>query len=332
MEKFEVITIGSSTRDVFIRVKEGSFKVQEDQDFVTDKAICFPLGSKVEISELTFAPGGGGVNAATTFARQGFKVADIGVVHKDSNGQAVIDHLKSEGIDTGFLMTHDGPDMTAYSTILITPDGARTILSYKGEGQNFDPNEIKWDEIDSDWLYVDSLGGNFEMFTKVIDMAKEKNIKVSMNPGGKELEHGLDKLKPYLGGINIFATNMEEAATLTGIDFTKEKEIFKFMDELIDGIYIMTQGPKGAVVSDGKNIYRIKATEGPAVERTGAGDSFNSGFAAGYIKSGGDIKEALKLGLVNAQSVVKYPGAIEGILRKEDTDALPTPEVSVELL
>lgn len=332
MEKFEVITIGSSTRDVFIRVKEGSFKVQEDQDFVTDKAICYPLGSKVEISELTFAPGGGGVNAATTFVRQGFKIADIGVVNNDSNGQAVVEHLKSEGIDPRFFMVHDGSDMTAYSTILITPDGARTILSYKGEGQNFDPNEIKWDEIDSDWFYVDSLGGNFEMFTKVIEVAKEKNIKIFMNPGGKELEHGLDKLKPYLGSINILATNMEEAAILTGIDFKMEKEIFKFMDELIDGVYIMTQGPKGAVVSDGKNIYRVKTTEGPAIERTGAGDAFNSGFAAGYIKSEGDIQEALKLGLANAQSVIKYPGAIKGILNKEDTNTLPTPEVSVEPL
>lgn len=198
--------------------------------------------------------------------------------------------------------------------------------------KHFDVNEIEWDKMDAKWFYIDSLGGNYELFEKIIETAREKNIKVAMNPGGKELAHGLEKIKPLIKDINIFATNMEEAALLTGIDYEKEKELFKFMDELIDGVYIMTKGPRGAVVSDGKNIYRTEAAIGEAVERTGAGDAFNSAFVAGYINSDGDIQEALKLAMANAQSVVSYIGASEGILKKGDTGKLEIPGVSVEPL
>ncbi len=329
---YDVITFGSSTRDVFIKVKEGDFKVAEEKDFVTGKAICYPLGSKVEVEELTFSPGGGGVNTAATLARQGLSAAAVGVLANDIGGNEILKFLKDEGVDTDLFLIHKGGMGTAYSLILVTPSGERTILTYKGEGQNFHKNEIKWDKIEAKWLYVDSLGGNLELLRKIMEVAKEKDIKVAMNPGGRTLAHGLDALKSYLKDISIFATNQEEAARLTGIDYKNEKEIFKLMDELIDGIYIMTKGPEGAVVSDGKKIYRAKASTRKAVERTGAGDSFNSGFLAGYMHSDGNIKESLKLAMANAESVISYIGATKGILKKDDMGSIPISEVTEEEL
>ena len=132
--------------------------------------------------------------------------------------------------------------------------------------------------------------------------------------------------------INIFATNQEEAAVLTGIDYKDERAIFKMMDELIDGVYVMTKGPEGAVVSDGKNIYRTGKTDSKAVERTGAGDAFNSAFVSEYIRSNGNIQEALKLAMANAQSVVSYPGATKGILRKGDIGQSATLNIEIETL
>jgi sugar/nucleoside kinase (ribokinase family) len=238
--------------------------------------------------------------------------------------------LKDEGVDTDLFLVHKGGMGTAYSLILVTSSGERTILTYKGEGQNFNENEIDWDEVEASWFYVDSLGGNLELLKKIIEVAKEKDIKIAMNPGGRTLAHGLDALKPYLKDINIFATNQEEAARLTGVDHKNEKEIFKLMDELIDGVCIMTKGPEGAVVSDGKKIYRVSASAGEAVERTGAGDSFNSGFLAGYIHSDGNIRESLKSAMANAESVVSYIGATKGILKKGDLGLVSIPEVTEE--
>ena len=328
---YDVITFGSSTRDVFVKVKDGGFKVIEESDFVTNKGICYPLGSKVEVEELIFSPGGGGVNSAATFARQGLNTAAIGVLCDDIGGNEILKFLKNEGVDTKMFIVSEGGSGTAYSLVLFSSSGERTILTYKGEGKNFDENKIKWDEVESKWFYVDSLGGNLDLLAKIVEVAKKKGIKVAINPGGKTLEHGLDALKPYLDNIDVFAVNKEEAARLTGIDYKNEKEIFKFMDKIVKGIFIMTKGPEGAVVSDGQKIYRVSATKGKAVERTGAGDSFNSGFVAGYIDSE-NIEEALKLAIANAENVVSHIGATKGILKKGDMGEGSLPEVTVEEL
>jgi len=52
-------------------------------------------------------------------------------------------------------------------------------------------------------------------------------------------------------------------------------------------------------------------------ERTGAGDSFGSGFISGLI-SNKDIGDSLNLGISNSESVIQYIGAQEGILHKSD--------------
>jgi len=80
----------------------------------------------------------------------------------------------------------------------------------------------------------------------------------------------------------------------------------------------MTKGPKGVVVSDGKN--RLSAgifKEEKLIDRTGAGDAFASAFVSGFIKTG-NIQEAIKWGSANGTSVVERVGAKEGILKEKE--------------
>jgi sugar/nucleoside kinase (ribokinase family) len=87
---------------------------------------------------------------------------------------------------------------------------------------------------------------------------------------------------------------------------------------LIDGIAVMTDGARGAIVSDGRYIYRAGIfKEKKLVDRTGAGDAFGSGFVAGFILKK-DIHFALRLASANATSVVEKIGAQAGILRRKD--------------
>ena len=74
--EFDVITIGSATRDVFL----GDFgaKKIKSSDFSTGEALELGLGSKFEVKKIVLTTGGGATNAAVTFARQGFKTACIG--------------------------------------------------------------------------------------------------------------------------------------------------------------------------------------------------------------------------------------------------------------
>ena len=325
---FDIISIGSATRDVFFSAEElRSFKSAE---FSTGEAICLGFGSKLEMKKIVLTSGGGGTNAAVTFARQGLKTACIGVVAGDSNGRELLEELNKEGIDTAHFQRHDD-DHTAYSVILVHSGGERTILSYKGEGQHFDASKLNFSGMKAKWMFLDSLGGHFNVLEKSVNWAVENGVKLVTNPGGKELAHGLEKLRSLLKHFSIVIMNQEEAAGLCGIDYKNESEIFKFMDEIIGGIFVMTKGPEGVVVSDGKNIYRAGVPDSPVVERTGAGDSFSSGFVVEYIRSG-DISKAIQFATANASSVVTQFGAKAGILKKDDWGPWPLIKVDVRQL
>lgn len=322
---YDVIALGSTTRDVFLKAE--GFKHIKTSEFTTGEGLCFGLGSKIEIKKIVTASGGGGANAAVTFSRQGLKTACIGVVGDDYNGHVLLDELKREKIDTQFYAIHS-EDHTAYSTILVSENGERTILSYKGEGQHFDPNSIPFDRFTATWMYLDSLGGNFEVLQKAVEWAIKNKVKLAANPGGKELAHGLEKLRPLWKHFSYIGMNQEEAAELTGISYEKKDEIFKVMDEVIDGIFVMSKGPQGVEVSDSKKIYSAGIPDSPVIERTGAGDAFHSGFLSEYIRSG-DVRRAIQFGTANSTSVVTEFGAVQGILKEDQWGPWPLVEVSI---
>ena len=311
----DIISIGSATRDVYL--KSEGFEIRRHADSPTGIEQCFPLGSKIEVKQVVFTTGGGGTNAAVTFSRQGLKTGCVGVVGSDFNGKEIIKELKNEKVKAYFSVHKD--HLTAYSVILVHPNAERTILSYKGEGQHFDPEKVSWRKLKAKWFFFDSLGGNWEMFQRAFEHATTRNFKIAMNPGGRELGHGLEKLKPYLAETDIFSINKEEAEELLGMGNNNPAEdVLKELDKFIKGITVLTLGPEGVVVSDKKNVYKAGTPDSPRVERTGAGDAFVSGFVSQYILSGGDIVKSIQFATANASSVVADYGPKAGILKKGD--------------
>ena len=324
----DVITFGSATRDVYL--KSEGFEIRQHSDSPTGVEQCFPLGAKIEVKQIVFTTGGGGTNAAVTFSRQGLKTGSVGVVGNDFNGQEIVKELKREKIKPFFTIHKD--DFTAYSVILVHSNAERTILSYKGEGQHFDASAILWKKLKAKWFFFDSLGGNWGLLQKAFEHATARNFKIAFNPGGKELAHGLEKLKPYLAETDIFSVNKEEGEALVNSEqriasSMPLEEILRELDKLVKGIVVLTLGPEGVLVSDKKNIYRAGTPDSPKVERTGAGDAFVSGFVSQYILSGGDVTKSIQFATANASSVVAQYGPKAGILKKDDWGPWPLVEV-----
>lgn len=316
---YDIISIGSATQDVVLSADD--LEVVEHADYQTGKGICLPFGSKVSIRKIVFASGGGGTNAAVTFARQGLKTACVGVIGNDPNGLAILDELRREGVEGKYFQIHRD-DLTAYSVILVGPDGERTILSYKGEGMHWDVETIPWERLEAKWIYVNSLSGRLDVLERIVAHAVERGIHLATNPGFKELELGMEKLAPLWKHFDIIGMNQEEAALITGIAYENPEKIFKAMDKAIGGIFIMTKGQEGVMVSDGRNLYRAGIPVQEVIERTGSGDAFHSAFLAEFIRSG-NIEKAVQQGTANATAVVMRYGAKEGILRKGDIGQWP---------
>lgn len=321
---YDIVSIGSATQDVFLSAD--GFQVVKSKQFSVGRGLCLPFGSKVQVRKIVFTSGGCGTNAAVTFARQGYTTACVGVIGKDVNGTAILEELRREKIDAKYFQVHDD-DITAYSVVLVSEGGERTILSYKGEGAHWNADTIPWERLACKWMFVNSLGGHGEVLERIVAEAQKIGCHLATNPGTKELDMGLDTLASLWRKFDIVAMNQEEAAALTGIDFEKRDEIFKALDEAIGGIVIMTQGSEGVAVSDGRMLYTAGIPNKEVIERTGAGDAFNSGFLAEFIRSG-HIEKAVQLGTANASSVVMHYGAKEGILHKGDKGLLPLVDVS----
>ena len=98
---------------------------------------------------------------------------------------------------------------------------------------------------------------------------------------------------------------------------------------------ILTDGHNGTKVFAKEVFYSAGVPDSPIVERTGAGDAFNSGFVAEYIRQMSDpsadsrqvIAKAIQFGTANASSVVTKFGAKAGILKKGDWGPWPLVEV-----
>lgn len=326
---YDIVVIGSATRDAFFKSKE--FRIREQPESKTGKEMCLELGAKLAIPEVIFTTGGGGTNIATTLARQGFKTACISRVGDDVSGGEVKKELKQEGIDD-FLQI-DFIRKTAYSLILVTEEGERTILEFRGANDYLTEKEINWENLklsENSWLYLDSLAGNKEILSQAIKWAKDNNLKIAFNPGKAEISFGRE-LQQYLNEIDIFIVNEDEAAIVAGIKYEtkKEEEIFAELDKAVKGIVVMSKGPRGVIVSDSKNRYSAGIPDSPVIDRTGAGDAFGSGFVSGYIQSNGNISFAIQLGTANATSVVQYFGAKKGILKKGEWGNYPKVEVKI---
>ena len=302
---YDVITIGSATRDVFL---QGNF------GFVKRK-LCFELGSKNEVDSIFFSTGGGGTNSAATFSSLGFKVACVSEVGNDSGGQAVLKDLDKLNIDNKFVNMLEN-FCTAYSVIISTKEG-RAIFVYRGVSQEFVLKDVSLNELGAKWFYITSLGGNLKLLNDLFAFAGKSEIRLAWNPGSKELKLGISKLKSLLLNAGVLILNLEEAQILT--NRKKIKEIFEILINLTNGIVVVTQGNKGVKVCSNKTCYSASALGGKAIERTGAGDAFGSGFVTGLILKN-DVEYAIQLGMANASSVVSEIGAKNGLLKKNDLD------------
>ena len=316
---FDIVTFGSATRDLFLKSKD--FKTLKDKRFITDQGLCFNLGSKIYLDDLFFATGGGGTNTAATFSKQGLKTAYIGRVGKDTGGRAIKEELDELGVKR--FITEDKNKKTAYSVILSVSNRERTILIYQGACHYLETKDIPFSQFKTKWIYIAGLSGvSAKLLLPIINFAKKNKIKVALNPGAAQLALGLNRLKNVLATVDVLLLNQEEGAGLAKLPFQKQKEIFQKLDKYVKGIVVMTKGPKGVIVSDGKYIYQAGTfKEKKYVDRTGAGDAFGSGFVAGLMsqpKAGPPraetIEEAIRLGSANGTAVVEELGAKNGLL------------------
>ena len=301
-----IVSIGAALQDVYL--------IDHD-DFGTNSRGFFnqiELGTKVDIDKIKFSTGGGATNAATTFARYGHESIFIGCIANDPAGQAIINSLDDEGIDSSYV-TYLNRLQTGYSVVLLAPIGERTILTCRGASAHFDAlNPDDLDTIYPDWLYVTTFRGDMDMLDQFFTKAKSLNAKIMFNPGSLELQH-TRKLLGLLSDVDVLLVNKCEAQKI--VEGKILTELISKLKNYVPNV-IITDGNQGAIATDSKEVYRAGLYEDVKIkDSTGAGDAFGSGFLAAYA-DGKSFKDSLLFASANSTSVVQHIGSKDGILSK----------------
>lgn len=304
----DVLTIGAATRDIFL--VSDQFRSIANHSFEGGRAECVPLGSKIEIQTFVATTGGGATNAAATFRSLGYRTAITCRIGDDSIGRDLLEDLKQKRIETKYVNRIKG-GQTAYSTLLTMPEGERTALVYRGISSKFTDADIHWSAIKkSKWVYLTSLGGNFELSKKIVEFAHKHHVNIAWNPGNGELKKGMKAFRHILEMVDVFIVNKEEAELLTG-ESNMKKLCLIFKQE--GTIRLITDGSRGTTMIEGSRVHKFGTSGTKGISKTGAGDAFGSGFIAALMKFKDPVMAA-RIGTLNAESVIQHLGAKKGVL------------------
>lgn len=297
---FDVVSIGAATTDIFIA--SSSINLQNNN-------LVLPSSSKNEIDSSLICSGGGATNSAVSFSRLGLKSGCISLLGRDPLSSYVLADLKLDSV-TPFLTQAKEP--TDFSVIIIGSDGGRTVLTNRGLTR-LESKLIPWSKIKKPaWFYITSLEGNINLLEKIIGYALENHIRISLNPGNREL---LQKklLLPLLSHVDFLLLNKAESELLTSTDISNSS----YWPKLISTgakIIAVTHGRDGAYVTDGSSHLYSPIRNTSPVDETGAGDSFGSAFVSGLFYRH-SLEKCLSWAIHNSASVVSRLGSKPGLLK-----------------
>jgi sugar/nucleoside kinase (ribokinase family) len=148
-----------------------------------------------------------------------------------------------------------------------------------------------------------------------LEYAKENDIRVAFNPRQQMLHEDIKLVSEYLSACEVVFVNKDEAIEIVssmqqsaGDEINNEEFLIKELKAMGSRIVVLTDGIRGAWGFDGEQLLHVDALVRKAVDTTGSGDAFASGFLAAHLKNK-DLGEALKWGIINSSnSVLEYGG------------------------
>jgi len=262
-------------------------------------------------TDMNLVLGGSSSIFAFNLARLGAKVGFVGVVGDDFFGTFVTERLRSAGVDVRALRrlrrTKTG------LTIWCNQGGRRAGITYNGTIAMVRARDVDRELRSARHLHVGSYflleklhPGAVALFRR----AKKLGLTTSLDCNYDPAETWDSGIRQVLKFTDIFFPNEIEALRLTN-----SRNVEHAATELakLARIAVVKLGARGALVSTEGRQFHVPAVKARVVDTTGAGDSFDAGFLACYLK-GSSIEASARAGAVagaRAVSAVGGTGAFE---------------------
>jgi fructokinase len=285
-------------------------------------------------------PGGAPCNVLAMLNRLGRKTAFIGKVGSDIFGRQLAQAVHESGTDITNLV-FDGKVHTTLAFVHTQPDGEREFSFYRSPGADMmlHKSEVMEEIIQSGKIFhfgtlSSTHPGVREATRYAIDVAKESGLLLSFDPNLREplwdsMEDARREISYGLSKCDILKISDNELEFMTGTnDYTKGVEELRSQYDNIKVIFV-TLGRDGSRAYYKDMMVEVPSfTEVKAVEKTGAGDTFE-GCALHYLIEYGidnltwsQLTELLTFANAGASLITTRRGALKVMPTREEIEKL----------
>jgi ribokinase len=263
--------------------------------------------------EFSTFPGGKGANQAVAAARLGGIVTMVGRVGKDDFGEALVQGLAQNGVNTA-QVRRDPQAATGVALITVDEAGQNTIVVASDANMHVTADDIHAAEpaIREARVMVLQLEIPLPAVQRAIDLARKHGVTVVLNPApAQPLEHRL------LAGVDYLIPNQGELALLAGLEDIPTAA--RHLREAGVRNVIVTLGGEGVLGLDEHGEFLLAAHPVQVVDTVAAGDAFVGAFAVALVE-GRPAREAARWGNAAGALAVTRAGAQPSLPRRAEVE------------
>jgi len=260
---------------------------------------------KTTMAPLKVVPGGSACNTMVGIGNLGGKARMIGRLGKDDLGKVFLEGLGKAGVDHRIRTSEMA---TGRVLSVVTPDTQRTMFTYLGASTQLGADDVNLaDFSDAGIVYLEGyLLFNRPLVERILDVAKQARAKIVLDLGSYQVvevcREFLDKVLPQ---VDVVLANEDEAKAYTGM---AESESLEILAGKVHTAAVKL-GKHGVMLAQGDARHKVEAHLVKAVDTTGAGDLWASGFVFG-LTQGLSLDDAARLGCKVGSEVVQVLGAV----------------------
>ncbi len=293
--------------------------------------ISYDNGTRIA-DEILMKPGGDAFNNSIDFARLGQEVTYVGCISNDAAGQFLMQEGLREGVNMSHVIPSEYPQTKM--TILVDRNGNRCFLYYPGTSRQLRFEDIDLTLLDRcDLVHVGSTfhmpGFDGEGTAALFSAARRYGIPTSMDVTTDFSNRWNEILKPVYLYLDYFLPSIEQAEKIAGTSDVHRIADF-FLSRGVKNVVIKC-GSEGSYFSDGIRSFRCGCYKVPAIETTGAGDSFTAGFMTAVLE-GKTPEQCAVTGSACAAHVVQGVGATtlmpDRLALRKFMSSTPAPDIN----
>jgi sugar/nucleoside kinase (ribokinase family) len=263
-----------------------------------------------------------GVCAGTAFNtpaaanRIGLRVAYVATVGNDIWSRMIRDEFEAEGLPTDYLEIEDRP--LPGISVAFNHGGDRGFITHWGSGERYDERLHARSVQVASTVDARHLHAYADDLPELEAIAHRRGMTISLDASGGAAWSSSRSVHETLALADVLLANEAEAAAMTG-----ESEPDRALGALAEHCrcVVIKLGALGAIGAAGTHREAVPADPVEVVDTTGAGDSFNAGFLAGWL-GGLGLEQSLALGVICGSRAVGDYGGYRGCPRGDELRAI----------